>query len=259
MAIEFNRKCILRHFFAEWQCWSRLEMEKRDLEAKKEKMKRKMAALLEEVSLGQLTSDFSRPTNKIHETEVTQDKPASDTEITQIEVNKLTEVPFVQNNPTIAKSERENSYSPGTSKKCSVQSPSQPKWPWQITRKHAVFNLQDYARFGNQTKHSLQHLDLSKQKKSSAILGPLEQQRLIEEQQQQLQEQQELIHKLQGLQRLHTAWEEVEQTTTATTVLNVNTPKIKKEKQLRENQSNYKNIKPVRYNKGITGILLSNS
>ncbi|XP_015672344.1 coiled-coil domain-containing protein 191 [Protobothrops mucrosquamatus] len=246
LAIEFNRKCILRHFFAEWQCWSRLEMEKRDLEAKKEKMKRKMATLLEEVSLGQLTSDFSRPTNKIHETEVTQDKPASDTEINQIEVNKLTEVPFVQNNPTIAKSERENSYSPGTSKKCNLHSPNQPKWPWQITRKHAAFNLQDHARFGNQTKHSLQHLDLSKQKKSSAILAPLEQQRLIEEQQQQLQEQQELIRKLQGLQRLHTAWEEVEQTTTATTILNINTPKIKKEKQLRENQSNYKNIKPER-------------
>ncbi|KAK9402329.1 coiled coil domain-containing protein [Crotalus adamanteus] len=119
LAIEFNRKSILRHFFAEWQCWSRLEMEKRDLETKKEKMKRKMARLLEE-------------------------------------------------------------------------------------------------------------------------------QRLIEEQQQQLQEQQELIRKLQGLQRLHTAWEEVEQTTTATTVLNINTLKIKKEKQLRENQSNYKNITPER-------------
>ncbi|XP_070799924.1 coiled-coil domain-containing protein 191 [Pituophis catenifer annectens] len=246
LAIEFNRKCILRHFFAEWQCWSRLEMEKRELEAKKEKMRRKMAKLLEEVSLGQPTSDFSRPTNKILETEVTQDKPASDTEVNSIEVNQLTEVPFVQNNPTIAKSERENSCSPGTSKKWNLHSPSQPKCPWQITRKHAALNLQDHARFGNETKHSLQHLDLSKQKKSSTILGPLEQQRLIEEQQQQLQEQQELIHKLQGLQRPHTAWEEVEQTTTATTALNIDTPKIKEEKQMRENQSNYKNTKSVR-------------
>ncbi|XP_026537524.1 coiled-coil domain-containing protein 191 isoform X1 [Notechis scutatus] len=245
LAIEFNRRCTLRHFFAEWQRWSRLEMEKRELEAKKEKMRRKMAKLLEEVSVGQLTSNFSRPTHKILETEVTHDKPASDTEVNCIEVSQLTEAPFVQNNPTIAKSERGHSYSPGTSKKCNLHSPSQPKWPWQITRKHAALNLQDHARFGNETKHSLQHLDLSKQKKSSAILGPLEQQRLIEEQQQQLQEQQELIRKLQGLQRLHTAWE-VEQTTTATTALNINTPKIKDKKQLRENQSNCKNTKPVR-------------
>uniref|UniRef100_A0A670YX58 Coiled-coil domain containing 191 n=1 Tax=Pseudonaja textilis TaxID=8673 RepID=A0A670YX58_PSETE len=246
LAIEFNRRCTLRHFFAEWQRWSRLEMEKRELEAKKEKMRRKMAKLLEEVSVGQLTSNFSRPTNKILEAEVTQDKPTSDTEVNCIEVSQMTEVPFVQNNPTIAKSERGHSYSPGTSKKWNLHSPSQPKWPWQITRKHAALNLQDHARFGSETKHSLQHLDLSKQKKSSAILGPLEQQRLIEEQQQQLQEQQELIRKLQGLQRLHAAWE-VEQTTTATTALNINTPKIKDKKQLRENQSNYKNTKPVRY------------
>uniref|UniRef100_A0A8C6VPK4 Coiled-coil domain containing 191 n=1 Tax=Naja naja TaxID=35670 RepID=A0A8C6VPK4_NAJNA len=169
LAIEFNQKCTLRHFFAEWQCWSRLEMEKRELEAKKEKMRRKMAKLLEEVSVGQLTSDFSRPTNKILETEVTQDKPASDAEVNCMEVTQLTEVPFVRNNPTIAKSERDHSYSPGTSKKCNLHSPIQPKWPWQITRKHAALNLQDHARFGSETKHSLQHLDLSKQKKSSHL------------------------------------------------------------------------------------------
>ncbi|XP_070606038.1 coiled-coil domain-containing protein 191 isoform X2 [Erythrolamprus reginae] len=242
LAIEFNRKCILRHFFAEWQCWSRLEMEKRELEVNKEKMRRKMAKLLEEVSLGQLTSDFSRPTKKILETEVSQDKPASDAEVNCIEVNQLTEVPYIQHNPTTAKSERENS--PGTSKKCNLHSPGQPKFPWQITRKHAALNLQDQARFGNETKHCMQHL--SKQKKSSDILDPLEQQHLIEEQQQQLQEQQELICKLQGIQRLHTAWEEVEQTTTATTALNINTPEIKEEEQLRENQSNCKNTKIVR-------------
>ncbi|XP_063161746.1 coiled-coil domain-containing protein 191 [Candoia aspera] len=236
LAIEFNRKCILRHCFAEWQCWSRLEVEKRVLEVKKEKMRNKMANLLEEVSLGQLTSNFSRPTKKIHETEVTQDKPASDTE--------MTEVPFVQNDPTVAKFEREHSYSPGTSRKCNLHLPSQPKWAWQVTRKHAALNVQDHVRFGNQTKHSQQHLGPSKQKKSLA--GPLEQQHLIEEQRRQLQEQQELIHKLQGIQRQHTAWEEAKQTTAATMALNIHTPKIKEEKQLRENQSNYKITKPVR-------------
>ncbi|XP_007431791.1 coiled-coil domain-containing protein 191 isoform X1 [Python bivittatus] len=238
LAIEFNRKCILRHFFAEWQCWSQSEVEKRVLEAKKEKTRRKMAKLLEEVSLGLLTSDFSRPTEKIYETEVTQDKPESNTE--------LTEVPFVQNDPTIAKFERANSYSPGTSRKCNLRSPSQPKWAWQVTRKHAALNVQDHARFGNQTKHILQHLGPSKQKKSPAVLNPLEQRHLIEEQQRQLQEQQELIHKLQGTRGLHTAWEEAEQTTTATVTLNIHTPEIKEEKQLRENQSNSKNTKPVR-------------
>uniref|UniRef100_A0A670IF17 Coiled-coil domain containing 191 n=1 Tax=Podarcis muralis TaxID=64176 RepID=A0A670IF17_PODMU len=35
LAIEFNRKCILRRYFAEWHCWSRTEVEKRELQLKK--------------------------------------------------------------------------------------------------------------------------------------------------------------------------------------------------------------------------------
>uniref|UniRef100_A0A670IFR4 Coiled-coil domain containing 191 n=1 Tax=Podarcis muralis TaxID=64176 RepID=A0A670IFR4_PODMU len=49
LAIEFNRKCILRRYFAEWHCWSRTE-----------DTRRKMAKLLEEVALGKLAPDGSQ-------------------------------------------------------------------------------------------------------------------------------------------------------------------------------------------------------
>ncbi|XP_033002439.1 coiled-coil domain-containing protein 191 [Lacerta agilis] len=243
LAIEFNRKCILRRYFAEWHCWSRTEVEKRELQLKKEDTRRKMAKLLEEVALGKHATDGSQDAKRTHESKEAWDRPVSPTEVATI--------PCLQDDPRIANVERANSCSPETSQKCDIHPPKQPKWAWQVTLKHAALNAQDRAVFGNQARSSLQHLEPPKQKMSSVLRGPLEhrhafQQQLIEEQKRQLQEQQELILRLQENERLKKAREEAEQATAVTKALNNQAPKTREGKQLRESQLNYKNTESLR-------------
>lgn len=52
LSAEHNRRRLLRCCFLAWQRWSQAETEKRELQLKREKTKRKMAQLLEAVSLG---------------------------------------------------------------------------------------------------------------------------------------------------------------------------------------------------------------
>ncbi|XP_061484333.1 coiled-coil domain-containing protein 191 isoform X2 [Rhineura floridana] len=243
LATEFNRKCILHHYFAEWQCWSRTEVEKRELELKKEETRGKMAKLLEEVMLGKFATDCSCDDKRIHETEGAWDQPVSHTEVT--------ELPCLQDDPTMADVERANSYAPGTNQKCDLHSPKKPKWPWQVTLKYAALNGQDCAVFGNQARSSLRCLEVPKQKMSPAFRSPLEhhhafQQQLIEKQRLQLQEQQQLILRLQESERLKRAKEEAEQATAVTMALNNQAPKIRDGKQLRDSQPNWKNTDYLR-------------
>ncbi|XP_038610358.1 coiled-coil domain-containing protein 191 isoform X2 [Tachyglossus aculeatus] len=60
LAVANHRNSILRRCFTAWQCWSRAEAGKRELELRKEETKRKMAAFLEALSLGLLSSSGSR-------------------------------------------------------------------------------------------------------------------------------------------------------------------------------------------------------
>lgn len=52
LSAEHNRRRLLRCCFLAWQRWSQAETEKRELQLKREETKRKMAQLLEAVSLG---------------------------------------------------------------------------------------------------------------------------------------------------------------------------------------------------------------
>ncbi|XP_042312657.1 coiled-coil domain-containing protein 191 isoform X2 [Sceloporus undulatus] len=241
LATEFNRKCILRHCFAEWQCWSRAEVEKRELHLKKEETRMKMAKLLEEVTLGKLDMSSSWDDKRHHETEEAEDQSVSHTEVT--------EIPLLQGDATTEKVEKTSSYSLETSQKFDLHSPPKPKWAWQVTLKHAAFNNQDNAMFGNQTRSCLQHLGKPKQKPTPAFWGPMEhrhafQQQLIEVQRQQLQEQQELILKLQENERLKTAREEAARATAATLALDNHVQKNKERK-----KSNFSNTEPLRSEK----------
>ncbi|XP_053241209.1 coiled-coil domain-containing protein 191 [Podarcis raffonei] len=236
LAIEFNRKCILHCYFTEWHCWSRTEVEKRELQLKKEDTRRKMAKLLEEVALGKLATDGSQDAKRTHESKEAWDQPVNPTEV---------------DDPRMANVERANSCSPETSQKRDLHSPKQPKWAWQVTLKHAALNAQDRAVFGNQARSSLQHLEPPKQKMSSVLRGPLEhrhafQQQLIEEQKRQLKEQEELILRLQENERLKKAKEEAEQATAVTKALNNQAPKTREGKQLRESQLSYRNTESLR-------------
>lgn len=52
LSAEHNQRRLLCSCFLAWQRWSQAEAEKRELQLKREEMKRKMAQLLETVSLG---------------------------------------------------------------------------------------------------------------------------------------------------------------------------------------------------------------
>ncbi|XP_066476853.1 coiled-coil domain-containing protein 191 [Tiliqua scincoides] len=233
LATEFNHKCILRRCFVEWQCWSHTEVEKRELQLKKEETKRKMAKLLEGVVQGKLAMDGLLDIKKINETKDFQDQP----------VNKSQ-----REEPSTAEVERANSSSPETGQKLDLHSPKQPKWAWQVTLKHAALNAQDRAMFRNQLQNSTQRLVTPSQKVGPAFLRPFEhrhafQQQLIEEQRWQLQEQQKLILELRENERLKRAREDAERATAVTMVLDNPIPKTREENQ---NQSNYKNTQPLR-------------
>ncbi|XP_060626758.2 coiled-coil domain-containing protein 191 isoform X1 [Anolis sagrei] len=234
LATEFNRKCILRHCFAEWQHWSRAEVEKRELQLKKEETRKKMAKLLEEVALGKLLPVCSSWDAKSpHETEGAMDQCVA-------------EIPLIQVDPPIENAENTDSYSLVKSQKFDHHSPQKPKWAWQVTMKHAALNTQDHAMFAKPTRDYVQHLG---QKSTSVFLGPMEhrhafQQQLIEEQRRQLQEQQELILKLQENERLKAAREEATRATTATLALDNHVQKTREGK-----KSNSSNREPLRSEK----------
>ncbi|KAJ6662263.1 hypothetical protein lerEdw1_012426 [Lerista edwardsae] len=230
LATEFHRKCILRRYFVEWQCWSHVEVEKRELQLKKEETKRKMAKLLEGVLREKLATNGLLDVKRSDKTEDAQDQPEE---------------------PSTAKVERANPSSSETGQKLDLHSPKQPKWAWQVTLKHAALNAQDRAMFGNQAQNSTRCPVTPSQKVAPAFLRPFEhrhafQQQLIKEQRRQLQEQQKLILELQENERLKRAREEAEQATLAAMALDSPTPKTGEENQLRETQSNYKTTQPLR-------------
>ncbi|KAM6223964.1 coiled-coil domain-containing protein 191 [Rhynchocyon petersi] len=67
VATEYSRKQVLRHCFAEWQHWHRVEIQKRALALTKEETRKKMDALLEAASLGKLTANESSHTRSLLE------------------------------------------------------------------------------------------------------------------------------------------------------------------------------------------------
>ncbi|XP_053161850.1 coiled-coil domain-containing protein 191 isoform X2 [Hemicordylus capensis] len=245
LAIAFSRKCILHRYFVEWQCWSRTEVEKRELELKKEETKKKMAKLLEEVVHGKCATACSCNAKIISETKEVQDQPVNHKEVA--------EIPLLQEEQesTTAKIERSNSCSPKTGQQLDLHSLKEPKWAWQVTLKHATLNMEDRAMFGNQTRNSTQRFGNCHQKIAPPFLGAFEsrhafQKQLIEEQRRQLQEQQNLILAFQENERIKRAREDAKQATAATKALDNPIPKKREGKQLRENYSDYKNTEPFR-------------
>uniref|UniRef100_A0A8D2LU56 Coiled-coil domain containing 191 n=1 Tax=Varanus komodoensis TaxID=61221 RepID=A0A8D2LU56_VARKO len=180
MATSFNRKCILRHYFTEWQCWSRTEIEKRELQMKKEETRRKMANLLEELVLGKFAPHSSWDNKKIHETEeaqnlsVSQEKPKWAWQVTLKHAALNAE-----DHAMFCNQKRSSSQCLGTSRQKTA------------------------SAFWGPMEHRYAF-----------------QQQLIEEQRQQIQEQQELILQLQENEKLKKVREEAEQATAVTRTLN---------------------------------------
>lgn len=70
LSVEHNQRRLLRCCFLAWQRWSQAETEKRELQIKREETKRKMAQLLERMSLGKDGLDRPLEVNKLGTAEV---------------------------------------------------------------------------------------------------------------------------------------------------------------------------------------------
>nr|XP_009937810.1 PREDICTED: coiled-coil domain-containing protein KIAA1407 homolog [Opisthocomus hoazin] len=232
LSAEHNQRRLLRCCFLAWQHWSRAETEKRELQNKREETKRKMAELLEAVSLGKGGLDRPLEVNKRGTAEVNHHQ--------DLQQDKPTETRLIQKGPDQT---RDHSCWDAalTSHSC-----RKPKFAWDITLKDAALSTQDQAVYRNQIATLPQEFQAPGPKTAPAYGSRFEhrhafQQRLIEEQRQQLQKQQELILELQEKQRLSRAKEEAAQAMSVTQGLNNSASQTREEKLKREKQPKCKN------------------
>ncbi|NWI89634.1 CC191 protein, partial [Pitta sordida] len=215
LAVEHNQRRLLHCCFLAWQRWSQAETEKRELQIKREETKRKMAQLLEAVSLGK--GGLDRPLGV--------NKPGT------AEANHHQDLQQDQVNPSHVVLDHASWDAAHTSHLC-----RKPKFIREITVKHAALNAQDRAVNRNQRTTVLQQFQACSPKIPPAYGSRFEhhhafQQRLIEEQRQQLQKQQELILKLQENQGLSKDKEEAAQAPAATQLFNNSVSQTREEKQ----------------------------
>ncbi|KFP24398.1 Coiled-coil domain-containing protein KIAA1407, partial [Colius striatus] len=221
LSAEHNRQRLLRRCFLAWQHWSQAETEKRELQLKREETKRKMALLLEAVSLGKGGPDRPLEGNKPGSEEVNhQDLP-------QDKVNPSQEEPDQNRDHSCWDAAHTfNSYRKET------------KFAWEITLKYTASGAQDQAVYRNQISAPPQQSQAPGPKTTPAYSSHFEhhyafQQHLIEEQRQQLQKQQELILKLQENQKLSRPKEEAAQDKAVTQSLNNSASQTREENQSR--------------------------
>ncbi|XP_047913869.1 coiled-coil domain-containing protein 191 isoform X2 [Anser cygnoides] len=211
LSAEHNRRRLLRCCFLAWHRWSQAETEKRELQLKREETKRKMAQLLEAVSLGKGGLDGPQEASKPRTAKVNQHQV--------LQQDEPTETCLVQEEP-----DQTRDHSCWDAAHTS-HSNRKPKFAWQITLKHSALNAQHQATYRNQIATLPQQFQAPSPKTTPAYGSCFEhryafQQRLIEEQRQQLQKQQELILELQEDQRLSRAKGEAAQAMAVTQALN---------------------------------------
>nr|XP_025044660.1 coiled-coil domain-containing protein 191 isoform X2 [Pelodiscus sinensis] len=235
LAIEHNRKRVLRCCFTEWQLWSRAEAEKRELQLKQEETRKKMVQLLEAASAGKLDTDGSWDVSRTRMKKVTLDQPVRQEEVTE------TSLFLAEPNNPVESHCQDARHAP------SLRSCKKPKYAWQGALQHAAGNSQDHTESSNQTLAPVQWFGTSDKKMAPAFRSHFEhrhafQQQLIEEQKRQLQEQREMILELQENERLRRAKQEAEQATAATMALNNPVPKTKEKMLKRGDQSSCKSM-----------------
>nr|XP_014343250.1 PREDICTED: coiled-coil domain-containing protein KIAA1407 homolog [Latimeria chalumnae] len=222
LAIECARRRVLRHCFTGWRSWCRAEQEKRELEAKKEETRKKMAALLDAASAGRLGTIQS--TGSVRDREIrTQDA--------RIETSKRTvdgmfesgekRPASLSGNRLIARSNHPPQLSP-----------QKPQYAWQVTRQHAALSAGDLAKIRGGAWDSPDSPPIRQVlpsdapwRKTPSPAGDSShtfahrqtfQRQLIEEQRRQLSEQRQVILELQENQRLMMLKGEAERATATT-------------------------------------------
>ncbi|XP_039573814.1 coiled-coil domain-containing protein 191 isoform X2 [Passer montanus] len=223
LAVEHNKRRLLCCCFLAWQHWSRAEMEKRELQMKREQTKRKMQQLLEAVLLG---------TGRDRPLEVNKPGTAEVNHHQDLQQDKPTEACLIQKEPEETRDQACWDIV-HTSHFC-----RNPKFAWEITIKHAALSAQDQAMYRNQIATVLQQFQAPCPKTSPAYGSRFEhrhafQQRVIEEQRQQLQKQHELILKLQENQKLSRDKEEGAQAMAVTQMFNCSVSQTTEKKESR--------------------------
>ncbi|KAM6438489.1 coiled-coil domain-containing protein 191 [Rhynochetos jubatus] len=221
LSLDHNQRRLLRCCFLAWQRWSQAETDKRELQSKREETKRKMAQLLEAVSLGKGGLDRALEVNRPGTAELNQRKDWHQ--------DKPTETPLIQKEPDQT---RDHCRSEAA---LTSHSYRKPKFAWEITPKDAALSAQDQAAYRNQIATLPQQFQAPGLKTAPAYGSRFEhrhafQQRLIEEQRQQLQEQQELVLELQENQRWSTTKEEATQAMAVTHALKESASQTREEK-----------------------------
>ncbi|KAM9320402.1 coiled-coil domain-containing protein 191 [Gastrophryne carolinensis] len=195
VAVESYHKRLLRHCLIEWQLWCRAEKEKRELEARKEETKRKMAALLEAASSAR---GQDQSPEDVGEGEAQSLKPIGPMAAAESSV-----VPGAQTPGPVHESP------PAT---------REPRHAWQVTRRHAALTPEDLKR------PQRAGTPRTPQRTSAPYGENFEnrhqfQQQLIEEQKRQLREQKEMIQELMENQRLMIVRQDAKRATAATAQL----------------------------------------
>uniref|UniRef100_A0A3Q1ECV2 Coiled-coil domain containing 191 n=1 Tax=Acanthochromis polyacanthus TaxID=80966 RepID=A0A3Q1ECV2_9TELE len=117
LAVESDRRRLLRRCLSEWQLWCRMEKEQKELLAQQQETKRKMAALISAASTGKLKA----------------------TETPNYQLNMAP--PEAPNQPETTEKVRGELATPhviSSSDQPLVGSVARPSQPWQVTRRHAA-------------------------------------------------------------------------------------------------------------------------
>uniref|UniRef100_UPI00398EA53D coiled-coil domain-containing protein 191 isoform X2 n=1 Tax=Pristiophorus japonicus TaxID=55135 RepID=UPI00398EA53D len=210
LAIECNRKHKLSDCFANWQLWCKAQKEKRELEARKEETKQKMAALLDSASSGKLSANSSNVLKCVCETQQIDSAQKVD------ELKKQGPSPF------------DSQIKEGSKTQQLVA--ARQKYAWQVTRKHAALSSEDKAYMQGTSEISNGYQGSEKTTFHTAgrtiqhFQGNFEhrhafQQQLIEEQKKKLQEQEKMILELQDNQHLTMLQQEANLASAITTAI----------------------------------------
>uniref|UniRef100_A0A3P9D5J0 Coiled-coil domain containing 191 n=1 Tax=Maylandia zebra TaxID=106582 RepID=A0A3P9D5J0_9CICH len=145
LAAESDRRRLLRRCLNEWQLWCRTEKEQRELLARQQEIKQKMAALISAASAGKLKATESLAYRPIMAPPEAPNRTTEKVRLTNPHVisnGLLCKIP-----PSLFYSPQEDRYSsdtlaPETSALPQEKNPmitaARPSQPWQVTRRHAA-------------------------------------------------------------------------------------------------------------------------
>ncbi|KAJ8010743.1 hypothetical protein DPEC_G00078330 [Dallia pectoralis] len=134
VALESDRRRVLRRCLSDWRLWCRAEREHRELLAQQDVTRRKMAALISAVTTGKLTATETPTTESVI---ALQDADQSKT----TELNGQPESEHVGPAPTPA--------CQSDKKLCALDTPT---LPWQVTRRHAALTAAERLGSGPQRR-----------------------------------------------------------------------------------------------------------